>query len=143
MISDLPDGYSFGNNPLNPYDFHVTVPIAANSWANRIVTPITLPVGILRRILVFFPPGVNTTVRSNIYHGLTQLVPIDPVGAGLGTYYLTGDSYMWDLFNSFVVINAAGVAFTLNSWNTASLGNIISSSHIIDYYFLVEQIPVP
>jgi len=145
MVSDLPDGYSEANNPLQIYDYHLTVPVAAHDWAARVYNPagtLVLPVGILRRVLLFFPPGLNNTVRAFIWQGVNQIIPVDP--AGIGARYLTGDSYMWDMYDLFHPIVAGATQFYIIAHNTSGLGvDTVSSDHTIDIYFMVEVLPVP
>jgi len=74
-VIDLPDNYTFGNNPLETYDIHTVVPIAANSWANRNGLVFNLPIGILRRVLIYVTPGCQNRVRTNLFQGTTQILP--------------------------------------------------------------------
>jgi hypothetical protein len=143
MVIDLPDEYERGNNRLDVYDFHIAIPVANNSWAARVITAITLPVGILRRTQIFFPPGCHNKIRCNLYHGATQLLPTDPIGAGVGTYYLTGDDYWFDIKDMFELIDAASTAFIVNAWNIGAASADVYYEHVIDLYAHVERVAVP
>ena len=75
MPIDYPDEYVQGANPVEVYDFHTMLPIAANTWALRNGLLFNLPVGILRRVLVYMTPGCMNRVRTNLFQGSQQILP--------------------------------------------------------------------
>jgi len=88
MITDLPDGYIAGNNPVSYFDYHFTVAVA-NDSDNPVIVPVTLPTGILRRIIIFFPPGCLNHVRVRIDHESVPIYPNNGYICGNDTYFDT------------------------------------------------------
>jgi hypothetical protein len=141
MVNDLPDQYSKENNPVDNYDFNLQVTPVQLSWALRGFSVITLPIGILRRVQIDFPKGCNNRIRVNIYHGVTQIIPIDATGVP-GASYHSFNGFMLD-FNTFRVITAATTAFTINGWNDSTVASPINWNHDISVTFYVERVAVP
>lgn len=139
MVNDLPDQYTKENNPVDNCDYNITVLTTNNSWANKASQAVTLPIGILRRVQIDFPNGCNNRININIYHGATQIIPID-TGGGAGTSYHSFNNYLLD-FNTFRVITPTTTAFTINGWNDG-LANL-NWSHAISVTFYVERVTVP
>jgi hypothetical protein len=78
-----------------------------------------------------------------LYHGATQLLPVDPIGAGVGTYYLTADDYWFDFKDMFELVDAASVAFIFNSWNVGAASSDVYYDHTIGLYLHIERVVVP
>jgi len=120
------------------------VAVSATGAGNRVMTSkcktllISLPIGILRRVMINFPDGCNNRIRVNVLHGSVQIIPID-VG-GLGKTYHAFNDYTFD-FDTFLVIYPGATSFTIGGWNDSNTG--IDWSHVISFTFFVERVAVP
>lgn len=138
MVYDLPDNYVPSSNPINIYETSLVVPKVANSWANRVSILTPLPVGILRRVQITFPPGCLNYVRANIYKEGVQLFPINVSGVD-GAHYFSWDDYIFD-FNTFQLLKSSPTDFDLYGWND---GTDVYYEHTIHAYYHVEEIDIP
>ncbi len=113
---------------MSYYDYHFTVAVA-NDSDDPVIVPVTLPTGILRRIIIFFPPGCLNHVRVRIDHESVPIYPNNGYICGNDTYFDTRD-----LFFEFVFSGLTN--FTINAWND---GVDTENPHSIDVYLAVEE----
>jgi hypothetical protein len=125
---DAPDYQGF---QYRTYAFPVTV-LLANISANKLVTDITLPVGILRRYRCGFRRGCEGHVYVQVFHGATQILPFTP------NTYFNEDNIIIEVSPVYCEIPPGSQAFSIVAWNDNDTTNQVFYPHTISNFFDVE-----
>ena len=105
---------------------------------------IDLPIGILRKVSVFFPAGCNSLVRSCIFHTVNQLIPLD--SSQRNETYIIGNDHWFEVDNMFELILSSTRRFVIQSWNINNTNvstDKTNYAHTLDVYFTVERVSIP
>jgi uncharacterized membrane protein len=105
---------------------------------------IDLPVGILRKVSLFFPAGCSSLIHSCLYHQFNQIIPTDSSQQNVA--YMTGNDHWFDSDNMFELILSSSTRFVIHSWNVNNINvatNKTNYEHTLEIYLTVERVSIP
>ena len=133
MVLDLPDGYERGNNEVDKYAKVLQV-LTTNVVGLKATSTFNLPIGILRRIEIYFPYGCLYHLFATVHQGATLVVP----NALSPDIYVIGNDKLF-VFDMFKYITPATVSYTISGWNDGTC----NWNHNINVNILIEKVVVP